>query len=76
MKNMEIKYDRQQDTQSEYVGYENPKLTLNDNQITLREKQPDAIGDGIIDIKTITLSPQDILKLMTWLVGQEKHKQK
>lgn len=72
---MKIKHDRKQEKESKYVGYENPKLSLENNEIILREIFSYADSDGIIDIRTITLTPQDILKLMTWLVGQKKHEE-
>jgi len=45
---------------------------IHGNLISLKSRRE---SDPISTSYTLTLEPQDILKLMTWLVGQEKHKE-
>lgn len=54
-----------------YLSLSHPKVkvTLIDNKLTLKDHHRPHIE------YTLVLEPQDILKLMTWLVGQEKHKE-
>lgn len=68
---IEIKQIQKESNCGELPKMALPILGLTDNKITLSE-----VVDMVVISQVITLEPKDILKLMTWLIGQEEHTQR